>query len=174
MALTSEQKKKAVSLLVEEFGRAGGVLFTDFRGVNVEGMTKLRRVIREQNVRYFVSKRSLIRRALGVAGMEVPEEFLDGATGLVFSDAEPVDASRVVEDFRKEFPSFLVKGGMMGTAALTSADIGTLAKTPPREELLARVAGSLNAPIGGLANVGAGIIRNLVNVLQAVRESKGE
>jgi|GEM_PF-86076 len=174
MALTLEQKKNAVSQLVEEFGRAEGVIFTDFRGVNVEGMTDLRREMREKELRYFVSKRTLIRRALSETDIEVPEDFLDGATGLVFSDEEPVAASKVVEDFRKEFPSFTVKGGIMGAVTLVPADIKSLAVTPPREELLAKFASSLNAPISNLANVTAGIIRAFVNVLNAVGETKGE
>ncbi len=174
MALTLEKKKKAVALLVDEFGRSTSVLFTDFRGVKVEGMTRLRREMREQGLRYFVSKRTLIRRALVEAGIGVSDELLDGATGLVFTDEEPLTASRVVEEFRKEFPSFVVKGGIMGRTTLTPADVGTLARTPPREELLAKVAGSLNAPIGKLANVTAGIIRKLMYALQALAESKGE
>ncbi len=172
MALTLEQKKNAVSQLVEEFGRAGGVIFTDFRGVNVEGMTDLRRAIREKELRYFVSKRTLIRRALSETDIEVPDDFLGGATGLVFSDEEPVTASKVVEDFRKVFPSFTIKGGIMGAVTLVPADIESLAVTPPREELLAKFASSLNAPISNLANVTAGILRGFVNVLNAVAESK--
>jgi len=173
MALTLERKKNAVSLLVEEFGRAGGVIFTDFRGVHVEGMTDLRREMRKNELRYFVSKRTLISKALSETEIEVPDEFLDGATGLVFTDEEPLAASKVVEGFRKEFPSFTIKGGIMGAVTLSAADIKALADTPPREELLTRLASSLNAPISKLANVTAGIIRAFVNVLNAVAESKG-
>ncbi|UCE28043.1 MAG: 50S ribosomal protein L10 [Candidatus Coatesbacteria bacterium] len=174
MALTLEQKKNALSILVEEFGRAGGVIFTDFRGVNVDGMTGLRREMREKELRYFVSKRTLISRALNETEIEVPDEFLDGATGLVFTDEEPVAASKVVEDFRKEFPSFIVKGGIMGAVTLAPADIKSLAKTPPREELLAKFVSSLNSPISNLANVTAGILRAFIKVLNAVGETKGE
>lgn len=174
MALSLEQKKNAVSYLIEELDKAGGIIFTDFRGVSVEGMTDLRREIREKELRYFVTKRTLINRALGEAGIEVPGEFLDGATGLVFSDDEPVIASKVVENFRKDFPSFAVKGGITGSVKLTPKDIVALADTPPREELLARFATSLNAPISNLACAAAAILRKLVYALNAVAESKSE
>jgi large subunit ribosomal protein L10 len=174
MALTLEQKKNAVSYLVDEFGKAGGVIFTDFRGVNVEGMTKFRQVMREKELRYYVSKRTLIRRALGETGVEVPEEFLGGSTGLVFSDEEPLNASKVVEGFRKEFPSFVVKGGIMGSVALTPSEIKVLADTPTREELLVKTVSLLNAPIYSLANVTAGIIRSLIYALKAVTVPESE
>jgi large subunit ribosomal protein L10 len=173
MALSLEQKKNAVSYLIEEFGKAGGIIFTDFRGVSVEGMTNLRREIREKELRYFVTKRTLIDRALGETGIDVPEEFLEGATGLVFSDDEPVTASKVVENFRKNFPSFSIKGGITGSVKLTPKDVVTLADTPPREELLARFASSLNAPINNLACATAGILRKLLYALNAVVESRG-
>jgi large subunit ribosomal protein L10 len=173
MALSLEQKKNAVSYLVEELGKAGGIIFTDFRGVNVEGMTNLRREMREKELRYFVTKRTLVRCALAEAGIEVPEDFLAGAIGLVFSDEEPVTASKVVDDFRKVFPSFVIKGGVTGSVTLTPEDIKALADTPPREELLTKFVLSLNAPISNLAYATAAIIRNFLFALNAVTESKG-
>jgi large subunit ribosomal protein L10 len=171
----SRQKKEAILAdLKVVFAEAGGALFTDFRGVDVAGMTELRAKLRAEGSRYVVAKRALAERALADTPPEALNALLEGATGIAFVREEPVGVAKVLVDFKREYESFVIKGGLLGGEYVPPEKIGELARTPPRDVLLATLFAAMKAPPTSLAVVLAGVLRKAVATLAAVADKKRE
>lgn len=169
-----EQKKQAVSELVERFQNASAGLFIDYKGINVEQDTKLRKAFREAGVNYTVTKNTLLRFAVKEAGLEEVSSVLEGTTSLATSAEDPVAPAKVFFDFMKENDGLeiSIKTGFVDGKVLAAEEIKALADLPPKEVLVAKVLGGLNSPIAGLANVLNGNIRGLATVLSAIADKK--
>lgn len=171
----SKQKKEAILAdLKTAFGETGGAVFTDFRGVNVAGMTELRAKLRAEGSRYVVAKRTLAERALAETPAETLRTLLEGATGIAFVGEEPVVVAKILVDFRKEYGSFAIKGGLLGGEFIGPEKIGALARTPPRDVLLAMLFAAMKSPHASLAAVLAGVLRKAVATLAAVADKRRE
>lgn len=170
--ITKKAKEKIVDGVAGELAQAGLIIVTDYRGLNVAGITTLRRRLREEQCRYMVTKNTLTRLACRRVGLENLEQFLEGPTALAYTSADPVAAARVFLKFGKEFEAFSIRGGVLSGQVLLPEQIRALGEIPPREVLLARVCGGFQAPIYGLANVLQGNLRQLVYAFDAVRRLK--
>jgi len=173
MPISKGKKESILADLQAELQRSEGALFTDFRGVDVAGMTALRAQLRAEGIRYFVAKRTLAELALAEAPAETVDLLLAGATGIAFVPEEPIRAAKILADFKKEHDTFVVKGGLWAGGFLAAGQVDQLAKTPPREVLWARLLGAMNAPVGSFAAVLAGVMRKAVATLQAIADQKG-
>lgn len=173
MPISREKKEEVLAELKAAFGEAGGALFTDFRGVDVAGMTELRSKLRAEGARYLVAKRTLAERALAETPAETRNALLEGATGVAFVTDEPVVVAKVLVDFQKEYESFAIKGGLLGGEFVAAEKINRLAKTPPRDVLLATLFAAMKSPHASLVAVLAGVLRAAVATLAAVAEKKG-
>lgn len=171
---TREEKVKAVAELKEKFSNAKVVVFTEYRGLNVADLSRLRKKMRESGGQLFVSKNTITAIAAREAGLEGLEQFLTGPTALAFGFEDFVAVPKVVTEFDKEFKQFSFKGGVVEGRVITADDVKNLADLPPREVLLAQVAGGFQAPLAGLVSVLQGSIRKLVYALEAVREKKAQ
>jgi large subunit ribosomal protein L10 len=174
MPISRQKKEEILADLKAALAEAGGVLFTDFRGVDVAGMTELRAKLRAEGSRYVVAKRTLAERALTQAPAGTLDRLLDGATGIAFVGEEPVAVAKVLVDFRKEYESFVIKGGLLGGEFIEAEKIGALARTPPREVLLATLFATMKAPHTSLVAVLAGMVRKAVATLAAIADRKRE
>jgi len=146
-------------------------ILTDYTGINVQAVTGLRDEFRKASVEYRIFKNTLARIAAGNAGLEGLVKFLDGPTGYIFSD-DPVAPAKVLVDFIKSNPSMKIKCGVMNGTLISTDQVRAIAALPPRDVLLALLAGQVKAPIAGLVNVLAGPVRSLVNALDALRKQK--
>ncbi|MGH7503233.1 MAG: 50S ribosomal protein L10 [Longimicrobiales bacterium] len=148
-----EQKQGVVAELTEKLRSANGVYLTDFQGLTVKRITDLRSRIRKEGAEYLVVKNTLAERAL--AELDLPAEiaeFFRGPTGLLITTKDPAGAAKIIADFAKENddrPAF--KAGIVDRRALTAQEVQRLATLPTREQLLAELAGTLQAPIAQLA-----------------------
>jgi large subunit ribosomal protein L10 len=172
MPISRAKKEEILAELKAAFAGAGGALFTDFRGVDVAGMTELRAKLRAEGTRYVVAKRTLAERALADTPAEARNALLAGATGVAFVSAEPVVVAKVLVDFQKEYERFVIKGGLVGGEFVAPERINRLAKTPPRDVLLAALFAAMKSPHASLAGVLAGVLRKAVATLAAVAEQK--
>ncbi|MEW5761917.1 MAG: 50S ribosomal protein L10 [Bacillota bacterium] len=172
MPLTREEKAVQVADLKEKLARARVTVLTDFRGLDVAAMTRLRCRIREAGGQYRVVKNTLARRAAGEAGIEGLDPYLTGPVALAFGFDDPVALPRIFSEFVREFKQLEIKGGILEGRVVPPEAIRALADLPPREVLLAQVVGGFQAPLAGLVGVLQGTIRKLVYVLEAVREKK--
>ena len=148
-----ESKKAQVAEVVEILKAAETGVLVDYRGLNVEEDTNLRNKLREANVKYFVIKNTLLGRAAKDAGLEGLEDALHGPTAIAVSDEDAVAPAKVLAEFAKGNEKLEIKAGFMDGAVMSLDEIKTLAATPNKETLIAKMMGSLNAPVSNLTRL---------------------
>ena len=147
-----EAKKAQVAQVVEAInGAATGVLL-DYRGLTVDEDTKLRNVLRAAGVKFFVVKNTLLRLAANQVGLEELDSILHGPTALAVSE-DPVAPAKILFDFAKDNDKVEIKSGFMDGKVMSMDELTTLAKTPSKEALIAKILGSLNAPASNLVRL---------------------
>jgi len=169
------QKAEIVQAIQEKVARSQIGILTDFKGLKVADMTRLRRQLQEADAELTVVKNTLLRLAGADDSPLAP--LLSHATGpnaLTLGYADPVTVTKVLIKFAQEKPQLMIKAGALGGQALTPKDLEALSKLPAREVLLAQLLGVLQGVPRGLVTVLAGVIRNLLNVLVALKDQKAE
>jgi large subunit ribosomal protein L10 len=169
---TKAQKQETVVSLTAKLRRSPTLYLTDFTGLNVARMTELRRKLRAAGVEYVVVKNTLVRRALGDAQVAGLDSHLEGPTGLVLAGADPVVAAKVLSDFAKEHAKPAIKVGLVEGRTVTPAEVKRLATLPSRAELLAQVAGALQAPLAGFVGAMNGLLYTMVGALEALKHKR--
>jgi len=170
--LTKEQKKEIVKDLAEKIKSSKSVVFADFRGVTVSDLTNLRKELRQSDSELKVIKKTLLGIALKEAGVDVDIKKIDGQIAVSVSQSDEVAPARIINNFSKENENMRITGGVLGSKEMSIEEMVALAKLQSKEELLAKLVGSLKAPISGFANVLGGNLRGLVQVLKAVADNK--
>ena len=146
-----ELKKQEVTKLAERFKKANIILLTDYRGINAEDVTKLRKDLGNVDAEYSVIKNNIIRRAFEEMGIKDFSEKLVGPTAVITCESDYLATSKVIYNFIEENDYYTLKAGMIEGAVKTKEEIFTLAQLPSREELLSKLAGVLLANISKLA-----------------------
>ena len=168
-------KKDKKVKIVEQFAGVftdPGVYLLDFKGYNVFQITELRNVLRESKVSMKVIKNTLAKRALKQAGVENLDEFFVGPTGIVWSEEDSVTPARVLLNFIKKSSKGTVKAGLVDGTVFGPSDIERISKLPSKQELRARVASALNAPMVKLAVVLNALPVKFVRTVDALKEKK--
>ena len=171
------KKQAVVAELKEQLTSAKGVVLTGYKGLTVAQDTALRREFREAGVTYHVVKNTMLRLAAQEAGIEGLDEHLEGTTAFAFSAEDAVAPAKVIGGFIKknkldDAGVLMIKVGMVEGQVIDAKEVNALATLPSREELIAKMLGSMNAPISHTANALQGVIRKAVYVLDAVRAQK--
>lgn len=167
-----EQKKELVAKLAEKLKKSCTGVLVEYKGINVEDDTKLRRELREAKVEYSVIKNTMLRRAAKDAGMESLSEYLQETTALAVSENDYTAAARILCKFSSENKFFKVKSGFIDGDVVDTSKIKALSSLPSKEQLLAQVLAGLNSPITGFAAVLSGTQRGLLVALNAIAEQK--
>lgn len=167
------QKETFVSELRERIRKAPVVYLTDFTGLDVKSITKLRRSLRASGAEYVVVKNRLARLAFG--DTEIPNIFEDmtGPTGMVLGYDDVVAPAKALTEFAKEHdkkPAF--KLGILENKVLHPEQIDRLAKLPPKEQLLAELAGAMSAPTAMLAMALEAKLQEMAGLIDALREKR--
>ena len=166
------EKEAHVEELRSGLEPGGHVVLTEYRGLTVEELSRLRRQVRSASGTLKVMKNTLMKRAVAGTDKEVLSELLKGPNALVFTKGDPVPMVKVVADASKEHEAMKVKGGVVEGRQMSAAEIFRIAELPSRDELLGKMLGSLMSPLQGFANVLQGVPRNLVYALEAVRRAQ--
>ena len=145
------QKKEEVTKLANEMKEAKLVLLADYRGINVEDVTTLRKDLRNANAKYSVIKNNIIKRALKEAGIEGLEDKLEGPTAVIMTNEDYLEPTKVIYNFTKNNEYYKIKSGVIEGKVMTTEEIITIAKLPSKETLLSMLAGALLANISKLA-----------------------
>lgn len=170
--LTRAQKEELVKNLSEKI-KAGKVLvFSDYAGTSVAKMKNLRDELRKAEASFKITKKKLIDLALKKAGVEASVMELEGQIGIAIGEKDETAAAKALAKFAKENKNFKILQGVLENKVISDKEVLALAALPSREELLAKLVGSINAPVSGLVNTLAGNLRNLVNVLKAIADAK--
>ena len=169
-----DEKEQLVQVLHDELEKSQAVFVTDYMGLTVERITKLRREIKGVGGSYKVVKNTLLRRATQGTPAKGIERFLVGPTAIAIAKTDAVAVAKALVNFAKDNEKFEIQAGMLGNRTITAADIQELSKMPPREVLLARMLSSMNAPVSNFVGVLSAIISQLVYVLKAIENKKSQ
>ena len=167
--MATERKIAQVAELTELIKGSEIAISTDLRGVSVAEQTRLRHHFTEAGVGLKVVKNTLLRRAAGEAGREVFAELADGSTALVTHPDDPVAAAKAAVEYRRDNADtrFLVRSAVVNDMLVDAAYIEDLATVPPREQLVARIAGGLTGKIVELAMLLQASTQELAGLLDA-------
>jgi len=170
--MSKTERQATVESLTELLKGSPNVFVTDFSGLNVLRMTELRRRLRGAGVEYVVVKNTLAQRAFAANGVHALDEHLAGPTGLVLSGTDAMAGAKVLTDFAREFEKPAIKIGLVDGRPVTPAQVKRLADLPPREVLLAQLAGYIQAPMAQFAGVMNGLLSQMVGALEALRAQR--
>ncbi len=172
MSLKRSEKEKIVADLRERLLRAQATILTDFKGLTVAEMMKLRDALAEQKVEYKVVKNTLMRIACRDTAASVLEPLIKDTCAIAIGYDDPTVPARILKNLSKENEKIKIKGGALGGKLLTPEEVMALADLPSKQELLARLVGVLAAVPTGLVTVLSGIPRNFLGVLLAIKNKK--
>ena len=145
------KKEEAVNELAEKMKDAKLILFADYRGINVEDVTKLRAELRKSNSEYKIVKNNISKRALEKCAIEGLEEAVEGPTAVIIGHEDYLEPAKAIYEYTKEHDFYKIKGGVIEGKVMTAEEIITLAKLPSRETLIGMLAGGLLGTISKLA-----------------------
>ena len=169
---TLQMKTDIVNDIKSKFEKAQCAILVDYRGLTVEQDTDLRNKFRAAGVEYKVLKNTMVKRALDDLGIEGVSELLAGPTAVAFGYEDPVAPAKVISDFVKDVDIVEIKGGLLDSKPMTMDQIKYLSELPSKEVLIAKLMGSLNAPITNFVGVLAAVPRNFVCALNEIKNKK--
>ena len=158
--------------LSESFARAKAVYFTEYHGLNVGDITKLRSEFFKADVEFKVAKNTLIKLPAEENKIDGLEEILKGSTALAIAYEEPVSPAKVIKEFTKENELPSVKGILFDGEFMPGEDFKRLANLPSKEELLSKLVSMLNNPLQKLVSTLNAPLQNVAGVLNNLKEQK--
>jgi large subunit ribosomal protein L10 len=173
------EKVAIVREVQERLAAADAAILTEYRGLNVAQISRLRRQLRESGGEYKVYKNTLVRFAARNLDMDL-DDLLTGPTAIAFigrqadgTPGDPVGVAKTLRAYAREVPALVVKGGVMGTTPLSAEDARALADMPPREQVLAEIAGMLTAPAQQIAGLVDAAVRDVAYATRALIDRQG-
>jgi len=171
MSLTLDEKKAVVAEVAEKLSGAQAAMLAEYRGLSVAQMTTLRRKAHENQVFLRVVKNTLARRAVEGTGFECLKDQMSGPLAFAAS-GDPVAVAKILSEFAKDNEALKIKAGAMSGKLMTLAQIQALAVLPGREQLLAQLLGTVQAPVQKFVQTLNEVPAKFVRALAAVRDAK--
>lgn len=169
---TKAFKEEKIDAIKAKIEKAQSVVITEYQGLTVEDITKLRRETQKLGGDYMVTKNTLAKIAVKGTDYEVLTEKLSGPIALAFGFEDPVAPAKAVAKFIKETKKASIVGAVLDGKLLTEAETKALAELPSKEELYAKLLGSINSPASGIANSINAVLSQLTRAMAAVRDQK--
>ncbi|BAI81236.1 50S ribosomal protein L10 [Deferribacter desulfuricans SSM1] len=170
--MKKQDKIALVGDLTEKISKANALYLANYKGLTYHELNNIRQALKEMGNDFRVVKNRLLKIALKNNNIENLDEILVDQTAIAIVFDEPTTAAKEFKKFNKEYKNFEIKGGYLDGQALSKEDVIALADIPSREELLARMLGSMSAPARNFVSLLANIPRSLLNVLNAIKEKK--
>lgn len=172
MPKTKQQKQEILQQLTEKLAKQQAMVFVDVKGLDVKDISALRKELRLNGAQMVVAKKTLLQKALSEKKIQADLKQMEGQIAVVFAYENPLIAMKSTYTFAKTNEHLKVIGGYFEDEIQEAAQIVALATLPSKEELLARLTGSIAAPLSRFANVLQGNIKGLVVALGAISDSK--
>ncbi|MDD3150808.1 MAG: 50S ribosomal protein L10 [Candidatus Gastranaerophilales bacterium] len=169
---TKAFKEEKLQTVKDSVSKAKVAIATDYKGLSVEEITKLRRALQKEGAEFTVVKNTLAKIAIEGTDFAPLAELLQGTTALAFGFQDEVSPAKIIEKFIKETKKAEIKGGVLDGKVLSVEQVQELAKLPSKEELYAKMLGCINSPASGIANCVNGVLTALVRAMDQVREQK--
>jgi len=166
-------RQKMANTVKEGVAKKSSTFVVSYRGISSAKMNTLRKDLRRKKAEVLVSKSSVARIALKEAKQEGLAGTVKGQMALILSNADASEVSKVLINFSKSYEGFVVCGGVLDGAFLTEAEVKTLSDLPSREVLLAKLMGTMNAPLTRFAGALNGKTRDLISILKQKSEKGG-
>lgn len=173
MALTKQQKQKALNDLKDKISKQKSAVFADFSKVKSKDLFDLRKKLKEAGCLLKIGKKTLIRIAFGKAGISFWDKIqknVPGQMALILGIDDEMAPAKIAYQFTKTNENFKILGGIFENKFAEKEKVLTLATLPTKNELLAKIVGSLAAPISGFENVLIGNTRSLVSILSQIKK----
>ncbi len=170
--LNKDEKIKVVSELQSKFQKAKGVVFTDYRGLNVEEITGLRNNLRAASLEYKVVKNTLAKIAAEGTPVSTAKDSFSGPVGIAIGYDDPVLLVKKVLEYKKTNEKLQIKGGVIEGSACTPEALKTISELPPREVLMSMLAGVMQAPAGKLVRLLNATLVRFAYALEALKQKK--
>ncbi len=170
--MPTARKEAAVQELRDRLAGSQNLFLTDFAGLTVEEITKLRGELRKDGSTYAVVKNTLFKIAAGEDIAKALDAFLAGPTGIVFAGTDPVAPAKAIKQFADDSKKLGIKAAYIDGVLVDAKQVNVLASLPPKIELIAKLVGTLANPLRGLVTVLSGNQSGLVRALNAIREQK--
>lgn len=170
--MNRDDKVSKVEELNETFNKAKFAVVTDYRGLKVTEIEKLRQELKKNNSQIQVAKNSLLKLAVKGTEYEILSEYFTGTTAIAVSFEDPVGSAKALSGFAKEYDAFSLRSAALEGSILSEDDIIALSKLPGKDELRAKLLGTMAAVPTGLVQVLSGVPRTFVYALQAIKEQK--
>ena len=173
MPKTRQQKEEVLQNLTNDLKNAKATTLANFRAISVKSDQSLRKELRASNISYSIVKKTLLRKVL--ASLKYPTDVVDNIDGniaIAISKEDEVAGAKLINNFSKENETMSIIGGILENNWIDKTKIKELAKLPNKDELIAKTVYTIKAPITSFVNVLAGNARNLVNVLNAIKDTK--
>lgn len=171
MSLNLEQKQAVVAEVSEQLAKAQTVILAEYRSIPVKDMTELRKRARNSGVYLRVLKNTLARRAVAETPFKGLSEKMVGPLAYGIS-SDPVAAAKVLQEFAKDNEKFVIKAGAMPNLVMSPRQVADLAKMPSRKELLAKLLGTMQAPVAKFVRTLNEVPGKFVRTVAAVRDQK--
>jgi large subunit ribosomal protein L10 len=168
------EKVAVVAEIREKFAGSDAAVLAEYRGLKVGELAELRGALRPADTEFKIFKNTLARRAAEEAGLTDLVPMLLGPTAIAFVKGDAVIAAKALRDFAKTHDALILKGGLLGDRTLVPGDIADLADVPPREVLLARLAGGFQAPLTKAAGLFQAFTRNMAYGVKALIDQRIE
>ena len=166
------EKVAVVDEIREKFAGADAAVLAEYRGLKVGELAELRGALRPAGAEFKIFKNTLARRAAEAAGLPDLVPMFGGPTAITFVTGDAVIAAKALRDFAKAHEALIVKGGLLGTQTMTAGDLLALADVPPRDVLLAKLAGGFQAPMVKAAGLFSAFTRNFAYGVKALVDQR--
>lgn len=171
--MPSNKNLKEVKSLTKKLDKANAIYFTDYLGLDVVSITKLRKEFVSNDVEFTIAKNTLIKLAAKDVGIDGLDEFLSGPTAIALSYNDPTDPAKVIKSFLKDFDKPSVKGMILDGQVFQAEEFDKIANLPTKDQLLSQLVGMLNSPMSKLSSTLGSPISGLLGTLEQLNSKKG-
>lgn len=170
--MKKEEKQIEINSLSERFKKAKAVILAEYRGLKVSEITEIRREVKKNSGEFNVVKNRLAKRAIQGSSWAPLSDHFKGPLALAVSEKDPVVLSKILSKFAESFQALKIRSGCLDGKVLSTKDIEALAKLPSKEELYAKLLGTLMAPAGALVRTLQGVPQKLAIAMKAIADQK--
>jgi large subunit ribosomal protein L10 len=170
--MNKQEKVESIASLSESLKKAKGIILAEYSGLKVSEITALRKEIKKNAADFKVVKNRLAKRAVAGTAWAPLEKYLKGPLALAISEQDPVIISKILVKFAETCAALKITAGSLGAEVMDAKGVGALAKLPSKEELYAKLLGTLMAPAQGLVRTLQGVPQKLVIALKAIADKK--
>jgi large subunit ribosomal protein L10 len=172
MPKTRQQKEETFSQAKQDVIDAKSLVFVGYHGLSVLQIEELRKQLREEQVKFQVIKKTLVKKVLDEAKLDIDVKNLGEGLAVAFGMNDEVSPAKILAKFQKENEALQIYGGVLEEKFMDEAQVMALSKLLSKPELYAKLVGSINAPVSGFVNSLAGVMRGMITVLNSIRDSK--